>query len=55
MLIHEPEYQKLSPEEQWTILRRTIKVYAAHPHPQRAAALRAEFDKIREELKTKKE
>jgi hypothetical protein len=55
MLTQEPEYQKLKPADKLALLRRTAKAYASSHHPeQRAAALRAEFKKIRQELGTKK-
>ena len=43
------EFQKLSPDEQKAELHRLLQVANSNPHPQRAAALRDEFRRIREE------
>ena len=52
MLEHEPEYQKLSDGEKLQIVRRMMKVYAAHRHPERGKAVQAEVKKIVAELRS---
>lgn len=50
MLEHEPKFQALSEEKKKELLRRVMKVYAAHRYPERPQKLREEYGKIYAEL-----
>jgi hypothetical protein len=49
---HQPDYkfEELSDEQQTTVLRRLMKIYVAHDHATRGAAVRAEEKLIAKEL-----
>jgi hypothetical protein len=53
----QPDYkfETLSDEQQTQVLRRLMKVYAAHHYPDRVPAVQAEFKKIAKELHAAKE
>lgn len=50
--LHEmPEWKRLSDYEQTIIIRRMMRVYAAHRHPERGVRIGEIIDKIKRELK----